>query len=78
MSEQQKREQLTRCEICGAYINPKFGEVSPAEHAGHAGTLNDPRAPGDYDDICDVCNGANCPAQRPLAWQRRADARQIL
>jgi hypothetical protein len=47
---------LTRCKHCRAWINPKFGADEPAAHAGNRGTQADPRAPGDYDDICDVCN----------------------
>lgn len=46
----------TQCIHCGSWINPAYGKDAPAEHSGHAGTLTDPRAPGDYDNICDVCN----------------------
>lgn len=51
-----EKPKLTRCIHCEAFINPKFGEDSPAEHAGHEGTKEDPRAPGDYDNVCDYCN----------------------
>jgi hypothetical protein len=48
--------ELTDCRRCGAIINTAYGADSPAEHAGAAGTREDPRSPGDHDDICDVCN----------------------
>jgi hypothetical protein len=46
------------CIHCGAVIETKYGADSPAEHQGRRGTPNGPRAPGDYDNICDVCNYA--------------------
>lgn len=48
--------EMTTCSRCGAHINTAYGADSPAEHAGAAGTRDDPRSPGDHDDICDVCN----------------------
>jgi hypothetical protein len=55
-SARRKSPTLTRCIHCDAYINPQYGKYSPAEHSGHSGTEEDPRAPGDYDNICDSCN----------------------
>ncbi len=49
---------LTHCRHCGAWINPELGADAPGAHAGHAGTRQDPRAPGDYDNICDDCQYA--------------------
>ena len=46
---------LTTCRVCGCCIETDFGADSPAEHSDAAGTPHDPRSPGDYDDICDVC-----------------------
>ena len=47
---------LTRCKQCDAFINPELGRTSPSEHQDHEGTEDDPRAPGDHDDVCDVCD----------------------
>ena len=47
---------ITRCRHCGCYIDTRYGADPPGEHQDHAGTKNDPRAPGDWDDICDRCN----------------------
>jgi hypothetical protein len=44
------------CIHCGATIETEYGADSPAEHAGNEGTPEDPRAPGDWNNICDVCN----------------------
>ena len=52
------RNKITRCKHCKAYINTAYGADPPAAHAGHEGTKNDPRAPGDYNNICDDCNYA--------------------
>lgn len=46
----------TRCVHCEAEIETEFGAEAPSAHAGAEGTPNDPRSPGDYDNICDVCN----------------------
>jgi hypothetical protein len=46
---------ITRCRHCDCLIDTQLGEIPPnGEH--HAGTTDDPRAPGDYDNVCDVCN----------------------
>lgn len=45
--------QLSKCIHCGAYINPAYGDVPPAEHMDHAGTKEDPRAPGDWNNVCE-------------------------
>lgn len=50
------------CKVCGAWINLEYGKDSPAEHQDHAGTIEDPRAPGDRDDICDHCDYGKCPS----------------
>jgi hypothetical protein len=47
---------LTKCKKCGAWIETTYGADEPAAHLDHEGTQDDPRAPGDYDDICDQCN----------------------
>lgn len=47
---------LTECRHCGATIETAYGEDPPSEHSDAEGTPDDPRAPGDYDNICDVCN----------------------
>lgn len=52
------QETLTRCIHCDSWIKPAYGQDEPAKHQGHAGTKSDPRAPGDWDNICDVCNYA--------------------
>lgn len=49
-------EFLVRCKYCRAWINLDFGKDAPALHTGATGTKDDPRTPGDYDNVCDVCN----------------------
>lgn len=46
----------TQCHNCKAEIETTFGADSPSEHEGADGTADDPRAPGDFDNVCDVCN----------------------
>lgn len=46
---------LSRCIHCGAWINTEYGIDAPGTNQGHAGTKDDPRAPGDFDNICDDC-----------------------
>ena len=46
----------TRCIHCRAEIETAFGCEPPGAHDGAEGTFDDPRAPGDYDNVCDVCN----------------------
>jgi len=46
---------LTKCKDCGRWINPEFGNDSYADHQEAAGTKADPRAPGEYDDVCTHC-----------------------
>lgn len=41
---------ITKCKHCGCDIDTELGEHSP--NGDHV----DPRAPGDWDDICDYCN----------------------
>jgi hypothetical protein len=47
---------LVQCKHCEAWIDLDFGADSPAEHADAEGTQEDPRSPGDWDDVCDQCN----------------------
>jgi len=47
--------ELVECKECGVWIETKFGEDEPSKHQDASGTKDDPRAPGDRDDICDVC-----------------------
>ncbi len=46
---------LVKCKKCGCFINLNFGEDDPIDHSDAEGTEDDPRSPGDSDDICDVC-----------------------
>jgi hypothetical protein len=47
---------VVRCKECGCYIDVAYGAEEPAAHQDADGTEDDPRSPGDYDDICDVCD----------------------
>ena len=44
-----------RCEKCGCHVETDFGADAPAEHVYATGNQDDPRSPGDYDNLCDVC-----------------------
>lgn len=46
---------LTTCIHCGCVIDTSLGALPP-DGEYRAGDEDDPRAPGDYDNICDVCN----------------------
>ena len=46
---------LTQCKKCNAWVDLNYGADSPSVHSGAKGTKSDPRSPGDWDDICDVC-----------------------
>lgn len=46
---------MTACVHCGAVVDPSLG-ADPPDGEWREGTNEDPRAPGDWDDICDVCN----------------------
>jgi hypothetical protein len=46
---------LVACTVCGCWVDLDFGADAPAVHVDASGTGDDPRAPGDRDDICDVC-----------------------
>jgi hypothetical protein len=48
-------ETMTTCRKCGAFIDPSKGAEPPTGEQTD-GTQDDPRAPGDWDDICDQCN----------------------
>jgi hypothetical protein len=63
----EKVARITRCKECGAYINTAYGATSPAAHADHAGTKEDPRSPGDWDDICDACGYGKLASQKKAA-----------
>lgn len=45
-----------KCKECGSFIDLSLGGLLPGECAGREGTKKEPRSPGDYDDICDVCD----------------------
>ena len=55
---------MPTCRKCGAHINLAFGADSPAEHSEAEGTIDDPRAPGDRDDICANCDYDPDPTRR--------------
>lgn len=55
---------LTTCRECGAFIDPAKGEESPTGEYTE-GTQADPRAPGDWDDLCDRCNYEDHNDDRP-------------
>lgn len=46
----------TRCKKCGCWIETDYGAEAPAAHLDAEGTYDDPRSPGDHDDICDQCD----------------------
>jgi hypothetical protein len=58
---------LTECRHCGAAIETTFGADSPAEHQDAEGTPDDPRAPGDWDDVCAPCGYGEGLPGGPLA-----------
>jgi hypothetical protein len=45
----------TRCTNCGCVVETIFGADRPGTHDPAAGTDEDPRAPGDWDNVCEVC-----------------------
>lgn len=47
---------ITRCKHCGCYIDTDLGEESPGATQDNEGSKDDPRATGEWDDICDQCN----------------------
>jgi hypothetical protein len=49
---------IVRCKKCGCFVQTDFRADSPAEHLDATGTADDPRSPGDRDDVCDVCGYA--------------------
>ena len=49
------KDELTNCKHCDAYIDLAFGADEPAMHADATGDQDDPRSPGDVDDVCDQC-----------------------
>ena len=53
---EEELSELVRCRECGCYVKPSYGAVSPGHHQDASGTADDPRAPGDYNDICAVCD----------------------
>lgn len=46
---------LTKCKKCGCWVETDYGADTPVAHVDAAGTEDDPRSPGDRDDVCDVC-----------------------
>lgn len=67
---------LCKCLKCKKWINPAFGLDGVSEHQEAIGTRTDPRAPGDWDDVCAVCYYNSTPRQR-LTWQARRLERVI-
>jgi hypothetical protein len=51
---------MNTCRKCGAYIDPSLGSIAPTGEY-HSGEEDDPRPPGDWDDIYDVCNYGEGP-----------------
>lgn len=47
---------LIRCINCFCWIETDYGNDSPVEHIDTEGTLEDPRSPGDRNELCDVCD----------------------
>jgi hypothetical protein len=47
---------LRTCRECGCWVDLKLGEFSPGTTGDREGTLEGPRAPGDWDDICENCD----------------------
>ena len=55
---------LRNCIHCGDYIETELGEEGPGEHQDAQGTADDPKAPGDWDDVCAPCfYGLGLPSQ---------------
>lgn len=48
--------QLTRCLYCRSWIDTELGSLPPGSADDADGSHGNPRAPGDYDDVCDRCN----------------------
>lgn len=46
----------TKCQRCGREIETAFGADPASMHQEAMGTADDPMAPGDYDNICAICN----------------------
>lgn len=49
------KRDLVTCDFCSSAIDLAFADDAPAMHEGAAGTADDPRSPGDYNNVCDVC-----------------------
>jgi hypothetical protein len=49
------RDRFTTCIHCGAIIDTTLG-AAPPDGQYRAGNNTDPAAPGDWDNICDLCN----------------------
>jgi hypothetical protein len=56
----------TTCRHCGATIDPKLGADAPGTHADAEGTQDDPRAPGDWDNVCEICGYRDDKPGSPL------------
>jgi hypothetical protein len=49
-------DELKNCRKCGAFIDLTLVDSeSLSEQLWHTGAVDDPRAPGDHDDVCAVC-----------------------
>lgn len=56
------------CVYCEAVIDLSLGEDPPTGEE-HSGDRDDPRAPGDWDNICDRCNyGLGLPGGPHVDW----------
>jgi len=65
-----------RCVVCNCWIETEYGYVSPSVHQGSLGTPEDPRSPGDYDEICDRCYYGASPEDRKRIIQKIMNQRE--
>jgi hypothetical protein len=52
----EEERELVNCRRCNCFIDIAYGADEIAAHQDREGSYDDPRAPGDTDDICDVCD----------------------
>ncbi len=62
---------LYPCSYCQAWVDPALGAVAPVEGQGRAGTVEDPKAPGDHVACCDECCYGDGRCQAPENEQER-------
>lgn len=53
---EEEDQDLTRCVHCHAVIDTSLGAYPPGRFESRPGTQAYPKAPGDYDNVCDTCN----------------------